>query len=244
MIAAAGTAGFFLLLTVKFTWTAWACGIAAMVGIVAWLWQSDRPPPLARAKVGDELTLPVGARGTASHSWWATLIMLVVDATIFASFVFAYIHISMRLTVCPPPQAALAAPVWPLLSSGLLVASSALIRLASRAVERRRLTPLVLAALACMLAAFACDFHGQRLAGLEPTAQAWSATVATLLAYQGLHVIVLAMAALYLCARAWSGMLTGASRATLDNTALMWHYTSLQGIVAAGAIHLVPWVMG
>jgi cytochrome c oxidase subunit I+III len=149
----------------------------------------------------------------------------------------------MRLTVCPPPQAALAAPLWPLLSSSLLVASSACMWLASRAVQRRRLTPLVLAALVCMLAAFACDFNGQRLAGLEPTAQAWSATVATLLAYQGLHVIVLVMAALYLCARAWRALLTSASRATLDNTALMWHYTSLQGIVAAAAIHLVPWVM-
>ncbi|MDQ1919733.1 cytochrome c oxidase subunit I [Massilia pseudoviolaceinigra] len=243
LIAAAGTAGFFLLLTVKLTWTAWACGIAAIVGIVAWLWQSDRPPPLAHAKVADDLTLPVGARGTASHSWWATLIMLVVDATIFASFVFAYIHISMRLTVCPPPQAALAAPLWPLLSIALLLASSALFWLASRAVQRRRLTPLVLAALVCMLAAFACDFNGQRLAGLEPTAQAWSATVATLLAYQGLHVIVLVLAALYLCARAWRGHLTSASRATLDNTALMWHYTSMQGIAAAAAIHLVPWLM-
>ncbi|NHZ37681.1 cytochrome c oxidase subunit I [Massilia rubra] len=243
LIAAAGTAGFFLLLTVKLTWTAWACGIAAIVGIVAWLWQSDRPPPLAHARVGADLTLPVGARGTASHSWWATLIMLVVDATIFASFVFAYIHISMRLTVCPPPQAALAAPLWPLLSCALLIASSALVWLAGRALERRRLAPLVLAALACMLAAFACDFNGQRLAGLEPTAQAWSATVATLLAYQGLHVITLVLAALYLCVRAWRGILTSASRATLDNTALMWHYTSLQGIAAAAAIHLVPWVM-
>jgi len=243
LIAAAGTAGFFLLLTVKATIAAWICGVVAIVGIIAWLWQSDRPPPTTQAQVADQLTLPVGAVGSASHSWWATMIMLVVDATIFASFVFAHIHVSMRLTVCPPPGAAQAMPLWPLLSSGLLVAGSALVALARRAVGRAALPWLMIAAMLCLLAAFGCGFNGQRLAGLDPTANAWSATVATLLAYQGLHVVGMVMIGTYLCARAWCGHVTERSGATLDNTALMWHYTSLQGIAAAAAVYLVPWVM-
>ena len=244
LIAAAGTAGFFLLLTVKLTLVAWACGLLAVVGIVVWLWQSDRPPPQHQAQVAEDLVLPVGAVGPSSHSWWGTMIMLVVDATIFASFVFAYIHISMRLTVCPPPGAALAAPLWPLASSALLIAGSACMAGARRAIGKPALPLLVLAALACLLAAFACDFNGHRLAGLDPTRQAWDATIATLLAYQGLHVAALVLIALYLCARAWRGHLTQSSRATLDNSALMWHYTTLQGIAGAAAIHFVPWVMG
>ncbi len=243
LIAAAGTAGFFLLLTVKLTLLAWACGITAVVGIIAWLWQSDRPPPQASARVADDLVLPIGARGTASHSWWATIIMLVVDATIFLSFVFAYIHLSMRLTVCPPPGAALPDAGWTWAGVALLAASSALLWMARRANGRSWLPVLVLAALACLLAAFGADFNGYRLADLDPTRDGWSASVGALLAYQGFHVIVMAIAALYLCARAWSGRLTEASRATLDNIALMWHYTVLQGIAAAAAIRLVPWVM-
>jgi cytochrome c oxidase subunit I+III len=244
LVAALGTAGFFLLLTVKMTLTAWTCAMVAVIAIIAWLWQSDRPPPMATAKVSDTLTLPIGATGAASPSWWATVIMLVVDATVFASFVFAYIHVSMRLTVCPPPNAALAEPLWPLLSCGLLLAGSALIVLSKRAIGSRILPWLVLAALACMAAAFACDFNGHRLAGLDPTRQAWSATVAAMLAYQGLHVAGMVLAGLYLCARAWSGHVGQRSRATLDNTALMWHYTTLQGIAASVAIHLVPKLMG
>jgi len=111
-------------------------------------------------------------------------------------------------------------------------------------VGRARLPLLVLAALACMVAAFAFDLHGQRLAGLDPTANAWSAGVAALLAYQGLHVAALVLIGAYLCARAWCGHLTPRSRATMDNTALIWYYTSLQGIAAAVAVYLVPWVMG
>jgi cytochrome c oxidase subunit I+III len=242
-VAAAGTAGFFLLLTVKMTLIAWACGIAAVGATLAWLWGADRVQPIRQAQVSDTLTLPVGARGTASHSWWATIIMLVVDATIFASFVFAYIHISMRLEVCPPPSAALPERLWPLLSGGLLVASSGLVLLAGRGIGRRWLPWLVLAATACMAASYLVELHGYGLAGLAPRTQAWSATIAAILAYQGFHVIVLALAGAYLAARAWSGRLTAVSRATFDNTALMWHYTTLQGIAGALAVHLVPLLM-
>jgi cytochrome c oxidase subunit I+III len=244
LVAAAGTAGFFLLLTVKLTLVAWACALVAIGGILAWLWQSDRPPPQSTARVADALVLPVGAVGSQSHSWWATVIMLVVDATIFASFVFAYIHISMRLTVCPPPGAALAAPLWPLASGALLLAGSACMAWARRLVGSRALPWLMLAALACLVAAFACDFNGQRLAGIHPRAQAWDAAIATLLAYQGLHVAALALACFYLCARAWCGHVTRQSRATLDNVGLMWHYATLQGIAGALAVHAVPALMG
>ncbi|MDB5840739.1 MAG: ctaD [Herminiimonas sp.] len=248
LIAAAGTAGFFLLLTIKQTLIAWACGITAIVGVIVWLWQSDRVPPQATAKVADDVVLPVGATGSASHSWWATIIMLIVDGTIFASLLFAYIHISMRLPVsCPPPNAALPAPLWPLLSCGLLLTGSALMASAQRglhpAAPQKRLRLAVMAALACLIGAFACDFIGQRLAGLDPSAQAWSATVAALVGYQGFHVVVLAIIAVYLCARSWRKLLTPSSRATLDNSALIWHYTTLQGIACAAAINIVPLFM-
>jgi cytochrome c oxidase subunit I+III len=242
-IAAAGTAGFFLLLTVKMTLIAWACGITAIVSTVAWLWGSDKKHAITEARISDTLVLPVGARGPASHSWWGTIIMLVVDATIFASLVFAYIHISMRLEVCPPPSASLPEVRWPMISGALLALGSGLMLWAVRSIGKRRLPWLALAATGCVIASFLVDLHGYGLAGLAPRAQAWSATIAALLSYQGLHVVILAIAGPYLAARAWSGRLSPTSRATLDNTALIWHYTTLQGIALALAVHVVPLLM-
>ena len=244
VIAAAGTAGFFLLLTIKMIVIAWICGITAVVATMVWLWQLDRQPPIKQTKVSDMLVLPVGATGAASQSWWGTMIMLVVDATIFASFVFAYIHISMRLNVCPPPGAALPEPLWPLLSCGLLVGGSALIALSKRFIGRWPMPLLVLAALACVASAFGFDLNGYRLAGLDPKEHAWSAAIAAIVSYQGLHVVVLALSGLFLAARGWFGYVSQSSRATIDNVALIWHYTTLQGIAAAAAIHFVPMVMG
>ena len=243
VIAAAGTAGFFLLMTVKMMWLAWTCGLLAVGSTIVWLWESDRKPPIREARVADDLVLPVGAKGVRSHSWWGTVIMLVVDAIIFASLVFAYIHISMRLVVCPPPSAGLPDPVWQLLSSGLLLAGSGLMFWATRALGKRILPWLALAALACVAASFLADFHGYQLAGLAPRRLAWSATIAAILTYQGLHVVLLAIVGLYLAARGFSGRLGPHSRATLDNAALIWHYTTLQGIAAAVVVHVVPLLM-
>jgi cytochrome c oxidase subunit I+III len=217
--------------------------VTAVVATIAWLWQSDRAVPHTEAEIGDGLMLPVGATGTASHSWWATIIMLVVDASIFASFAFAYLHVSMRLQVCPPPGSTLPPVAQAWLSAGLLVAGSILVWLAARALGERRLPWLVLAALACALASFGVDLHGLRAADLAPDASAWAAAVATLAGYQGLHIVLLLIMGPYLALRAWCGRLGARSRATLDNIALVWHYTTLQGIAWLSAVRLVPLLM-
>ena len=179
--------------------------------------------------------------------------MLVVDGTIFASFLFAHIHISMRLEVCPPPGSRLPGPLWPLLSCGQLLAGSLLIEWTRRTAVTVRPSRLgaqgwqrlaIALALACMLGAFAADLRGQVLAGLDPTAHAWGATVAAMLAYQGLHAVLLFILACYLLARSWTGRLTSPGRATLDNCALVWHYATLQGLCIAAAVRWLPQLMG
>jgi cytochrome c oxidase subunit I+III len=169
--------------------------------------------------------------------------MLVVDASIFASFAFAYIHVSMRLMVCPPPGAELPPLAQALASCGLLALGSALVWLARRSLGKRRLPWLALAALGCALASFVLDLDGWR-AGLDPTGSAWAAAIAALAGYQGLHIAILALLAPYLALRAWRGHLGPRSRATLDNIALVWHYTTLQGIAAVAVVRLMPLVMG
>jgi len=243
LIAAAGTAAFFLLLTVKLTVLAWLCGVAAVAAVLGWTWQSDRAAAHTEVDIGTDERVPVGATGRASHAWWATVVMLVVDFSIFACFVFAYVHVTMRLTVCPPPGAALPAPRQVLMSGALLALGSLLVWLATRAVGARRLPWLVLAALGCVLASCALDVWGLRAAGLDATASAWGAAVAALAAYQGLHVAILLVLAPYLALRAWRGLLGTRSRATLDAIALVWHATTVQGIVGLLAVRLVPLLM-
>jgi len=151
--------------------------------------------------------------------------------------------VSMAADVCPPAGASLPDAFWPLASGALLLAGSAAMAGAQALLALGRRVPvwaLVLLAVLCVLAAFGMDGWGQHLAGLRPTANAWSATVAAMLAWQGFHVAVLLIMGLYVCARAWSGKLRVDARASLDNTALLWHYVTVQGLAGMGIIYLMP----
>ena len=64
------------------------------------------------------------------------------------------------------------------------------------------------------------------------------------LAYQGLHVAILLVMALYTLARLWRGLLDRARRVTFDNTRLLWHYMVGQGLVGLVAFHAMPRLLG
>jgi cytochrome c oxidase subunit I+III len=242
-VAAVGTAGFFLLLTVEWVIPAFAFGLLSVGAIIAWLWALDRVPPKAEVEIGEGVKVPVNGRGRTSHSWWAMVILLGVDATVFASLAFAHIHLAMALDVCPPPGAALPASGWAWGAGAMLVAGSLAIAWAVRQLEKGAQVKLMLAAVAavlCVLLSFALDLAGHGLAGLQPHVTAWGATVAALLGWQGLHAAVLLVMGLYVAVRSASGHLRPDARATLDNTALMWHYVTAQGVSGLLLVRLLP----
>jgi cytochrome c oxidase subunit I+III len=240
-VAAVATAGFFLLLTVSQVALAFACGVAAVAAILAWLWQLDRPPPQAMAQIGDEVRIPAIATGRGSPSWWGTVVLLFVDATVFASLAFAHVHLSMKLDVCPPPGAAV--PAQGLVAGALFLlgaASMAGALLGMRANRHVLLRWCVAAATVATTAAFAADLAAHLQAGLAPSQHAWGASVAALLGWQGFHAAVLLLMGGYLLARSLAGRLVPQARATLDNSALLWFYASVQGLATVALVRVLP----
>jgi len=242
--AAAGTAGFFLLLTVGWSAAAWACAALAIVSIVRWLWALDRAPARSSASIGGGLEVPVRVHGRGSHAWWGTLVLVVVNATVFASVLFAHVHVALQAVVCPPPGAQLpdAAALWSAAGMGL-TGSLALVA-AQRASARARSRASQVAALALATAASALAFawllSAFDQAGLNPSAEAWSATVAALLGLQGVHTAALVLIGGYLLARAACGLLRPQARSSIDCSALLWHWTTLQGWTLIIAVTSLP----
>ena len=44
----------------------------------------------------------------------------------------------------------------------------------------------------------------------------------------------------FVCARCWAGKLLPNARASIDNSAILWHYVTAQGIAVMAVILLMP----
>jgi cytochrome c oxidase subunit I+III len=244
LLAAAGTAGFFLLLTVGWTWPAWGCGMLALLGIVRWTWQLDREPPLSHAAIGSGVQVPVRVHGRGTHAWWGMVVLIAVDATVFGSVLFSHVHVSLQATVCPPPGARLpdAAPLW---ASGLALLTGSLAMVCAQRLVAGGHSPrlsLVAIGLGTVAAVVGNVWMWQAFdaVGLNPSVEAWSATVGALLGAQLVHAAALALIGAYLTVRAAARLLRPRARASLDCSALLWHWTALQGLLLMAVVQLLP----
>ena len=223
----------------------------AVVAVVVWLWQTDRrrtAPERRRWPTG--VRLPVGARRPRSHSWWATVILLiVVERRSVASFAFAHVHVSMLSEVCPPRGCAL--PSW-ISVAGALAASLAALGLyqwlakapiATTARGRTIAIVTVAAATLLLVGGSASSVAGHAVAGLAPTANGWSASVGLLVAFQAFFAILVTVLAGFLIVRIGCGRVDPRACATQDNVLLLARYGAIQGILAVLLVQALPTVM-
>ena len=251
ILAAVSTAAFFMLLTVKLVTIATIFGLTAVVAIIWWLWSTDQGPTHPPIDIGGGIRLPVYVTGPVSHSWWAMIVLILVAGTLFTCLIFSYLYLwTINPRAWPPAGVVLPSLGWPITAMVLYAAGSALIVLASWALARTPAGspwPMRLAlflAVPLMFGGFAAQLYGPWQTGLRPDASSYGAVVYTFVAIQGFFVAVMTIMALYTLARSLCGMLTGVRRATFDNTMLLWHYTTAQGLIAVAISAFFPRLLG
>ncbi|MCC6534778.1 MAG: cbb3-type cytochrome c oxidase subunit I [Burkholderiales bacterium] len=241
LLAGAGTAAFFLFLTVKLMLPAALGGVIALVACWLWLWQTDRGPVHAPVDIGGGITLPVYASGSVGHSWWAMVVLLLVSGTILSALVFAfYYYWTIAPGPWPPAPDTLPAWPWPAAAALLCAGSARLLRRARQALDRhahRGLRAHLGIAALTSLSAWMIAIHGQWQAGSLATAHAFDASVYALLSYQGLFVAVVLIMAAYLLARSLAGVLDGIRRVSFEVCRLFWLYTLWQGVFVLAVIY-------
>jgi cytochrome c oxidase subunit I+III len=251
VLAAFGTAAFFLLLTVKLVVPALISGVFAVAMVVLWLWATDPGPSHPPVDIGGGIKLPVYVTGPLSHSWWAMVVLILVSASIFASLVFAYFFLwTVSPEIWPVGEEKLPAFRYPLVAALLLAGSSAAIAYASCALKSARthghwpMRIALLAAIPLLIVALGIDLYSQWQTGLRPVESSYGAVVYTVIALQGLFVATVGVMGLYTLARSLCGLLNAERRTTFDNTLLLWHYTVIQGVVGLAVVHVFPRLLG
>jgi cytochrome c oxidase subunit I+III len=241
-IAALGTAGFFLLLTVKLVVPATVCGVIAVAAVVRWLWGLDPGRTHPPVDIGGGIRLPVYVSGRESQSWWAMVVLMLVSGSIYGCAVFSYLFL---WTVQPEPWATafLLPAAWhPIASGALLVAASLAMFHAGRMLTREASPGLYLAlivAIASLAAAFGLDLAGHLASGLSPSGSGYGAVVYLIVSLNGFYVTIAIAMALFTLARRIAGKLDRVRRVTFENTQLFWQYTVAQSLAGLVVVHLV-----
>jgi cytochrome c oxidase subunit I+III len=126
----------------------------------------------------------------------------------------------------------------------LYAASAAIVLLAYHAVLHGRSNAVLMLGLplALLLAAgaFGVDLLSWLSTGLRPTQSGYAAIVYMIIAYQGFHLAVLLVMALYALARCWRGLVAPDRLVTIENIGLFWLYACAQGATGLLVAHLAP----
>jgi cytochrome c oxidase subunit I+III len=246
-VAAAATAVVFGAMTLKLEVVGVVAGVVAVAAYVSWLWSMDRALPREPADAGRGVALPLYSNGSTSVGWWAMMVLLIADAAVVASFIFAYLFLwTTQPPLWPPVKSELpgllGAAVAGALAAGaylLFEASDALVR-----HERRSAAGLALVAAALVAAgALAVGWRWLEATGTTPTAHSYGATVWTLLGYTALHVALGLTMAIWCLVRLALGMIDSWRCLTLRVCLLWWRFTAAVTVIVlllvAGFPHVV-----
>jgi len=245
LAAAVGTALHFIGLTVQAYGFSLFCGFVAIVCVLRWLWDTDRPLKHEEADVGAGIVLPIAITGSASHGWWALNTLMVVMGMIAFMSVFGYLYlygIHPEVWVAPPP-----------LGETTLVAACGCGAFLLAALSRRLLArskkgvfpgqgPWLCAGLGSVALAVGSwlDWTGWHDAGLDPSMTGQGATVFALVAFQAVCAAIAVIMGLYLGYRSGRGLLSGPANVTLDIVTRFISYVATQGLITSLVVRLFP----
>ncbi|HWK50401.1 MAG TPA: cbb3-type cytochrome c oxidase subunit I, partial [Steroidobacter sp.] len=241
MLAGVGTAVFFLALTVKWMIVAVTGAAVALGSILKWLWEGDPAPSGKLFDIGGGVRLPDYMSGSRSHSWWSMVVLMLVDGSIFACLVFSFLYLwTVTLSGFPPESldlplvgssvAAIAA--WAVATGSLFAANRWLCE-----SQRRRVSIALLVTIVATWLAFGAGLHALLGTNLRPQLHGYASTAYTMLAWQGLHAVLITLMAGFTMARVSLGLIDSVRRNVFDNTRIMAYYCAAQGIIALLVMH-------
>jgi cytochrome c oxidase subunit I+III len=249
VLAAVGTAGLFLLLTVKAVWPALACGVLAVASCLVWVWGIDKGPAKGPVDIGAGIRLPVYVTGPKAHGYWAIIVLMIVAGSLFASWMFSYLYLWTASPDHWREGSLLLPPVgWPVLSAGLAGASAAAFWASKHTLgpegRTHLITPvLILSAALSLTASLGAEILSHWEAGLRPTGSSYGAIVYMAAVLSGQLVFAIIIMSGFVIARHFTGKLDRVRWASLENTSLLAWYTVGQILLGLIVVHGFPHVM-
>jgi cytochrome c oxidase subunit I+III len=216
--------------TLKFTTIGMTFGILAAAIYLSWLWSMDRLMPQGVADVGRGVALPLYTNDSQSVGWWGMVVLLISDAAVIASFIFAYLFLwTAQPGPWPPDGSQIPGFLAPVLLAAAVLAASGLFEAADRLNQRERRLEVVLclgANATLVIGAAVGGWLWLSGLGIDPSRHSYGAAVWTLFGTMALHLAIGAGMALWCVVRLGLGMINSWRCLTLRVCLLWWRFTA------------------
>jgi cytochrome c oxidase subunit I+III len=221
-------------------WLAVLGAVAAAAVVIAWLWP-DAATRFAGTMETPFGTLPVGASGRRSVGWWGMAGVIATEGAFFAYLLFSYFYLASQSTNAWPsfvPDLRL-----PAINTAILVASSATMIWAERAVRsgrttRGRIGLAITVVLGALFLAFQIYEYTRK--SLSPTHDAYASLFYTITGFHGAHVLVGLIMLVVVLVRALRGHFSAERHEAVSNVAMYWHFVDAVWLAVFTSLYVSP----
>jgi heme/copper-type cytochrome/quinol oxidase subunit 3 len=197
-----------------------------------------RVPRSMEATSGPAAAAVARRRRSLPNGVWGVILLIATEATLFGTLFATYFYLEFNTPQWPPPGIDPPDVTLPLILTGILVATSAPLLLASRAAMSGRARPawaLVLVAFAVQAAYLGVQLHlfADDLGRFTPDHTAYASIYFTLLGAHHFHVAVGLLLEAWLLARLLGG-LTNYRVTSVRVVTWYWHFVNLMALFVVG----------
>jgi len=188
-------------------------------------------------------SLPSGAFGSRSLSFWGTLGIVLIESTVFALAISSYFYLATREPAFPPYGIAPPDLLWGAVNTALLVASLLPNELARRAAERvdlRSVRLWMIMALACALAFNIVRVQEFRHLNVRWDHDAYGSIVWVLLGLHTTHIVTDFLDSTVLAALMFIGPVEEQRFVDVEENAVYWYFVVLAWLPVYGVIYWAP----
>jgi cytochrome c oxidase subunit I+III len=210
--------------------------------VTRWLWTMGNRGEPPEVDAGQGLRLPTQVASANAPGWWALVIALLIDGSLFASLVFAYFYLWLGAPLWPPAGGT-GALGWPLAALALLLLSDIAMRWGLAGNRggnggRFRTGAVLAAALGVAFIGTHAWVMGTQVAA--PQVHAYASVVWTLAGFHGVHAALAVLMAAFVWARSLRGHIDEARPLEARVVAGFWRYMVIQGAIAWLVVHVFP----
>jgi len=187
--------------------------------------------------------LPNLVSGGRAPLWWAMVLLLAIEGTVFATLVVSYFYLRMVAPAWPPPGVEPPELLLPTINTIVLLASSVPMYIADRGITKGRSRRLLVGlGIAVALAIVFLVLKVVEYSGVSYRwdDHAYGSIVWTIIGFHSAHVMSLVLKSLVVGTLAWRGYFDGRRHLGVQINGLYWHFVVAVWVPLYAVLYWAP----